>query len=146
MELSNIKYSDICYHSLNGLKTSGKVVRVYDGDTCSIVFYNESKLVKYRCRLMGINCPEIKCVDNETKEKGINARNYLISLVTDCKIDENIKSQKEIQKILDTNKKLIEIECFNFDKYGRLLVNIYCSENKCINEQILLNGHAIKYK
>ena len=39
-ELKNIKSSDIPEFSLNGLKTSGKIVEIYDGDTCKIVLLN----------------------------------------------------------------------------------------------------------
>lgn len=143
MELKNlkdIKNSELKHFSLYGLKTKGKVVHVYDGDTCSIIFEYKNELVKFRCRLNGINTPELNSSDIGEHERAIICRNKLITLVTN--VDNTLltknMSKKDIKILLDTNTKLIDIECFKFDKYGRLLVNLKDSNSTdLLNKKIM---------
>jgi endonuclease YncB( thermonuclease family) len=143
MELKNlkdIKNSELKHFSLNGLKTEGKVVHVYDGDTCSIIFEYKNEIVKFRCRLNGINTPELNSSNKDEHEKAIICRNKLITLVTnvDTTLLTKNMSKKDIKNLLDTNTKLINIECFKFDKYGRLLVNLEDDNSKeLLNEKIM---------
>ena len=60
MDLQTIKNIDIPLMSLIGITTIGKVVEMYDGDTCKIVLMNNNKLEKYNCRLLGLDTPEMK--------------------------------------------------------------------------------------
>jgi endonuclease YncB( thermonuclease family) len=84
-----------------------------------------------KCRLYGINAPEIKLQNNildqnikeEEKQKGIAARDYL-------------------QKILKND--LIQVIFYDFDKYGRPLIIIFKS-NININDLMITSGHAVKY-
>jgi len=39
---------------------------------------------------------------------------------------------------------LVTIECFDFDKYGRILVNVY-NDNILINEIMINENHGKKY-
>lgn len=136
---------------LDGLKTVGKVVEVYDGDTCKIVLINENKLMKFTCRLNFIDCPEMKPLKSkENREieikEAIKARNRLIQLSTNCDCELNNKlSKKEITTLLKNNTKIIPIECYKFDKYGRLLVVIFNEKNR-INDTLIIEGFAKKYK
>lgn len=136
--METIKHSDLPYFSLNGIKTNGKVVHVYDGDTCSIVFSYKDDLVKFKCRLKGIDASEM----NSQNELALKARDFLITLVTNIeKIPEQV-SRKELQQLIDNNTKLIEIHCFGFDKYGRLLVVIYDGDVS-VNDKMLQDGYAV---
>jgi len=147
-ELKNIKSSDIPKFSLNGIKTYGKIVEVYDGDTCKIVLLINNILQKFNCRINGIDTPEMKPPLNKPNREieiknAYRCRNRLIQLSTS--ISANIDS--DVKKIsLDTNTKLVYVECLEFDKYGRLLVNIYEKENELAYNEILINeGFAKKY-
>ena len=116
------------FFSFNNTKKIGKVVSVYDGDTCRIVLYLESKIVKFHCRMNGYDSPEMKPrlnVENrdEIIIKAKEARDYLKSLVND---------------------KIVEIQCGDFDKYGRLLVDIYI-EGKNVNNDMISNGYGYVY-
>jgi endonuclease YncB( thermonuclease family) len=148
-DLKNIKSSDISQFSLNGMKTRGKVVEIYDGDTCKIVLLNNNVLQKFNCRMNGIDTPEIKpLLSNPNREIEIKnaykARNRLIQLCTNANIDFKNFDTKKVS--LDTNTKLVYIKCLEFDKYGRLLVNIYDNENSISYNEILINeGFAKKY-
>lgn len=153
MDLINCKKNECSLFSFNGMNCYGKVCDVYDGDTCKIIMEYNKNFHIFNCRLLGIDTKEIKLKkdvieknnlkndDEKTKYKNdaINARNYLIQQLT------NIEYNKE--KNYDKNTKIIFVECYNFDKYGRLLVKLYDSKNKkiCFNDDMILNNYAIKY-
>ena len=147
--------------TLQGKEFECKVVNVYDADTCRIVFFLNGDLVKYTVRLKGLDSPEIrppskdKYREYQIKEAK-KSRNRLIQLCTDCDITiENNLSKNKIQKLINENKKIIKIKCEEFDKYGRLLGNLYINDNCkncyndcnciCINDKLIEEGYAYKY-
>jgi endonuclease YncB( thermonuclease family) len=148
--LKNIKSSDIPEFSLNGIKTSGKIVEIYDGDTCKIVLLNNNVLQKFNCRINGIDTPEMKPLLNKPNREieiknAYRCRNRLIQLCTStsANIDSDVKKVS-----LDTNTKIVYVECLEFDKYGRLLVNIYDNETPkslSYNDILVNEGFAKKY-
>lgn len=104
----------------------GKVVKVYDGDTITIINYlpyKGSELYRFRVRLRGIDCPEIR-----TKDK------------TEKRIAE-IARDKLREKIMD---KIVELENVNIDKYGRILADVKYNK-KNMGDWLLENRLAIKY-
>jgi endonuclease YncB( thermonuclease family) len=130
---------------LYNLSFYGKVVDVYDGDTCKIIILNpddscKSVYTRYNCRLEGIDTPEI----TSKTDAAFKARNRLIQLATNCKIELNDKSShSKITKLIDNNTKLITVDCFDMDKYGRLLVKLKnCEDDLSCTEyfnQILID-------
>lgn len=123
-------YSATKYFSFDKCKTIAKVVDVYDGDTCTIVFFLNKQVIKYKCRMLGYDSPEmkpLKSIDNrdEIIQKAKRAREYFIALV------------KESDFIVD-------VTMGKFDKYGRILVTM---TNKMgnINELMIQNGHGVSY-
>tara|TARA_E500000178_G_C16975221_1_gene732990 strand:+ start:1077 stop:1559 length:483 start_codon:yes stop_codon:yes gene_type:complete len=104
-------------------KTS-KVVSVYDGDTIKIVFPVLRKLYKFNCRITGVDTPEIRTRDKKEKELGISVRDKLR------------------EKILN---KVVKIKCGDFDKYGRLLVEVITDEGENIKEWLINNKYAFAY-
>ncbi len=123
MELNQIDCSKIKKFSLKDFKTQAKVVSVYDGDTITLVFVFANEYYKWNCRLDGIDTPEIKSKNNEEKALAIKARDYLR------------------EQILG---KIVDIECGDFDKYGRLLIKLIY-ENQNMNELMISQGHAKAY-
>jgi endonuclease YncB( thermonuclease family) len=136
--------------SLNGIKTIGKIVDIYDGDTCKIILITEDTLKKFTCRLNFIDCPEIKPLKtmlNREQEiqNAIKARNRLIQLSTNCICNiNNTLKKKEIKELLKTNTKIVTVECFDFDKYGRLLVGLFI-DNISINNLLIDEKYAKPY-
>lgn len=116
--------------SFEGRECLGKVVDVYDGDTVKIVFPLSEKeperLYRWNCRLINVDTPEIRT-------KNLKEKTYA-KLVRD----------KLREKILN---KLVYVKCLDFDKYGRLLVEIFDNEKceECINNWLILNEYAKKY-
>lgn len=110
--------------SLNGHKCKAKVVYVYDGDSVHLVIDVFGKLYKWKCRIAHIDTPELKTKDLHEKKMGVDARDKLKGLI------EN---------------KMVDVECFDFDKYGRLLVEIAIDGIK-VHEWLLENHLAQPYE
>ena len=120
--------------SLNNEFKLGRVVDVYDGDTCKINMKFKDKIYKWNCRLMGIDTPELRTKNENEKECGYYVRDRL---------REYILNQ------------IVVVQCLNFDKYGRLLVYIYhydnnrnldsYANNESINKWLINNNYALSY-
>jgi endonuclease YncB( thermonuclease family) len=151
-KLSAIKNEDIELFTLNGVKTMGKIVDMYDGDTCKIVLL--VNMQKFNCRLMGLDTPEMKpSLKKEHRDQEIlnahKCRNRLIQLATNshCTSLDLILKKPDCKSLIDTNTKLIYIHCLEFDKYGRLLVELFQHEHDkiSINQQLINEGLAKAY-
>jgi len=89
--------------------TRGFVAKVYDGDSITILSYNEDipeskKVYKYSVRLNSIDCPEIRTKDETEKQFGQRAQKRLADLIL---------------------HKYVRIKVLKFEKYGRLLAEVY---------------------
>ena len=113
--------------TFEGRKCEGKVVSVYDGDTVKIVIpltdKEPDRLYRWNCRLINVDTPEIRTRNKKEKEFGKQVRDYL----------------KE--KILN---KVVIVSCHDFDKYGRLLVEIFINDVS-INNWLIEKEYAKKY-
>jgi endonuclease YncB( thermonuclease family) len=152
-DLSNVN-SSIKKFTLDGMNMWGKVVHVYDGDTVHIVFIINNTYSKFTCRMAHIDSPEMAPKNitdekdrNKEKESAIRSRNYLVEQVTDMKITSEI-TKKGVDMVCETSKKLIWVKCFEFDKYGRLLVELYQDDTstKSINSEMIDNRFAVPYE
>ena len=101
-QLINIKPDDLQEFSLQGLTTKGKVVDMYDGDTCKIILIYNNELLKFTCRLKHLDIlkyevyeyftPEIKPPKNKPNREieianAMKCRNRLMQLSTSCEIN-----------------------------------------------------------
>ena len=126
--------------SLEGQELKAKVVSVYDGDTVKCVFPLNNKLYKWNCRLSGVDTPEIRTRDKVEKKYGYQVRDALREKITD---------------------KMVMVHCGEFDKYGRLLGQIYLKDEyeqqtggggdsddlqkNSINQWLIDNNYAFPY-
>lgn len=142
--------NDIEYFKLSENLYDAKVVDVYDGDTCTVVIYLFNKLTKFKLRCIGYDSPEMKPpLSSENRQDIINnaikARNYFISKVTNCKLLLQIHySKDELKEVFKLNTKLIKIKSHGWDKYGRLLGEIFV-DNQNINEDMINNNYGYRY-
>ena len=109
--------------SLDGQSHVAKVVSVYDGDTIKVVFPIFKTPFKWNCRVAGVDTPELRTRDDAEKKNGYYVRDRLR------------------EKILD---RMVTVQCGEFDKYGRLLVNIYIGELH-INKWLIDKKYAFEY-
>ena len=108
-----------------------KIVDVYDGDTIRGVFENNGVYNKWTIRMFGYDSPEMRPsrkLENrdEIKQKAKQSRDYLKS------------------KILG---KMVFLHCLDFDKYGRVLANIYSEEfgETSINDHMVEMNYGYPY-
>ena len=132
---------------------NGKIVELYDGDTCKIILPVNNVFYKFNCRLSGIDTPEMKpAITKPNREKEIvmakTARNELFKLIClNNKCLENINiTKKKIETTLIENKNLVTVKCLEFDKYGRLLVELYGTDpTKSFNQILVEKNLAVEY-
>lgn len=133
----NILMSSGCnipYFSFNGKKFLGKIVDVYDGDTCRVNVLLGKDIYQFSLRMYGYDCPEIKTRDLEEKKYA--------------------SASKEILKTLILEK-LVLVDCSEIseqDKYGRILARIYSklevptnNNDICINDFMIENHLGYPY-
>lgn len=120
--------NDTPFFSLKGLKTNSRIVNIIDGDTIVLILPIFDGFYKFYTRLSNIDTCEIHSNNNEVKEKGITAKYRVIELITNKKYESMNLSKKDIIKIFNDNIYIVNIECDDFDKYGRLLGNIFVNE------------------
>lgn len=126
-ELLNCDGKAVPYYTLDGHQYMCKCVRVYDGDTITVVFKPEglNNIYKYDIRLAGIDTPELRSTITTEKELAIQARDFVR------------------ERILG---KIIKINCGKYDKYGRLLAYVFeLQNNRSLNEILVDQNYAYKY-
>jgi len=123
--LLNVAYNDIDFFTLKGYQTIAKVVKVYDGDTMTVVFFFEGKPQKFRVRLLKIDTAEIKSSNPNECKWAYKAKNRLIELIDDD---------------------LVYLVCGKWDKYGRLLVDVYKDSDCFITFNDLLIEENLAYE
>ncbi len=113
--------------SLVGNSSYVKVVEVYDGDTITIVFRFGNKFYHKRCRIYGVDTPELRTKDQKEKEAAIKARDYVKQLLLG---------------------KVIWAAFEKEDKYGRLLAVLWFDKNdsESIDKKIIRAGFGYEYK
>ena len=124
---------NINYFSFHGKEFIARPCSIYDGDTFSAIFLYNNEFIKYKCRCMGYDSPEMKPLLNDPnrdkeKELAVIAKNRFTELV------------------LKHETKLVKIKCYEFDKYGRLLVDVWnMVDNKKINDMMIEEGNGKPY-
>jgi len=106
--------------------TSGKVVKVYDGDTFTLASKlpnTDGPVYRFTVRLNGIDTPEIKGKTATEKELAKRARDALSSLIMN---------------------KIVILKNVDTEKYGRLLAEVYVDDIH-INNYMVVNKYAVKY-
>lgn len=142
-KFSQFSYDNIPEWNLNGKHFYAKILDIYDGDTITITIKIDGKYYRMNCRLHNIDTPELRSQDEKEKHAAKLARNHLIFLLTNQKVNLDI-SRKEIKQICFEKNPVPLINCLEFDKYGRLLISIFVG-SICINEKMIEDGFAGQY-
>lgn len=100
--------------------TSGIVVRVIDGDTVDVAFGEQTE----RIRLIGINTPELGYDGSPNECWAAEAA---------LALQQTLPIGSEVRILRDTVAR---------DHYGRLLGYLFVEDDRFVNRQLALNGHA----
>ena len=112
------KYNNTPSFSLQNLECYCRVVKIRDGDTFTIILPVFNSFYRFSVRLVDIDTCEIKSNNPTCKMIATNARKRLFELVTKQTSDLS-------DNFLSDNVNLVYIKCKDFDKYGRLLGDVY---------------------
>lgn len=120
--------------SLDGMTCLCKVVDVYDGDSIKVVFFVNNILYRWSLRLFGINTPELR------PSRSIENRDEIIQKAKE--------SRDFLKNELEKYDNMIYIKCHDFDKYGRVLAEIFPNKtlDYSFNQMLLDTNHAVVYE
>lgn len=146
-DLRSKKFDEIEYFSFNGHECLVKIVDIYDGDTISIIFQFNQQYYKYRCRLCRINCEELHSSTSQKTEMANQSRIELARKILGEQVDLECK-RNHLRELLNNHTGLNYCKFYEFDKYGRLLIELYESENTDspnLNDFLITQGLASPY-
>ena len=143
INMENFNDTNTPLFSFNGVNGMSRVVDITDGDTIKAIINFKDDYYKIIVRLNNIDTCETKSKCEENKNLGINAKKRLYNLITNKTIETNDK--KLIKKELNDNCYLIYLKCYDFDKYGRVLGDIYKNENDNISFSSILINEKLAY-
>jgi hypothetical protein len=121
--------NEVAYHDTTRFIppiASGKVIKVYDGDTITIaskIPNTDLPIYRFSVRLAKIDSAEIKGQSENEIRLAIEARDALRSLIYG---------------------KVVDLRNLGTEKYGRILADVYL-ENLCVNQWMLDNNYAVPY-
>lgn len=129
-ELERSSFSQLEMFTMKGKKCYARVVSIYDGDTCTIVYKLGNEYVKRAFRLAGLDCPELRPLRSSPhREKEI-----LAALKVRDVIDRKLRN------------KVVEIVFEKEEKFGRLMGIMYTQRGLNINQWLLDIKMAVPYK
>jgi len=140
--MENFNDANTPYFSFNGLNTIARIIDITDGDTVKVIINFKGEYYKIIIRLFNIDTCETRSKCEENKNLGIQAKLRLFNLITNKTIDNN---KKDIKNELNNNYYTIFIKCYDFDKYGRVLADIYKTENDIISLSSILINEKLAY-
>ena len=109
---------------------TGKIIRVYDGDTVTIAArlhidgVEIPKLFRYSVRLRRIDSPEMKTKNKTEKELAIKSRDALSLLIMG---------------------KTVSLTNVEYDKYGRILAEVLTEDGINVSDWMIQGGYAVLY-
>lgn len=135
--------------SLAGMDTWCRLVELYDGDTCQVVFqFAKDDVHKIVVRINGIDTPEMKSKDSVVQKWALRARNRMLSLLAPGVFEvAGDYSKKDIIRLLKENVCVLWIKTLAFDRYARLLADLYFSptDTKTIQSILVDEGYCKNY-
>ena len=131
-KLNKIESNNIPLFSFEKYSCYAKVVGVYDGDTCTLLFLWRNNPIKIRCRMKGYDSPEMKPPLSDPNRENVKQKAH--------------EAKDALMKYIDyDNGSLVRVEFEKFDKYGRPLVTLFNSKKENVNEMMISNNYGYAY-
>ena len=142
----------VCYDSVEPFCLSpgvAKIVDVYDADTVTVAFEIDGRLARFPVRISGLDTPEIRpsrSSPNRALEVAAarRSRDALVSMFTGLPVTGR-HTRRSIRNLLGASERLVRLEPFGFDKYGRVLGDIRLSDGMSVRDRLLSEGWARSY-
>ena len=101
-----------------------KVIDVYDGDTCTCLVDLGFKIsIKVKCRLIGIDTPEIRTKDLVEKKAGYHTRDWLRERILNKEVLLHTKEKGKFGRWLGTIWSYEEQEPSFENSYNKQMIN-----------------------
>ena len=126
--MENFNDSNTPQFSFDGINCISRVIDITDGDTIKTIISFKDNYYKIIVRLNNIDTCETKSKCEENKKLGMDAKKRIYNLITGKTADIDL-NKKSIKTELNNNCYLVYLKCYDFDKYGRVLGDIYKDEN-----------------
>lgn len=112
--------------SLKGRATWGRVVRVHDGDSLTLVVpLDGDRFHRFSIRLAGIDACELQGDDPAVRDRAMRARERLVELcATAGGVADSLPPPEGRARFWEDHVCLVWAECHRTDKYGRVLATI----------------------
>lgn len=133
-ELGKHNIHNTSLFSLNGSNTLARIINIHDGDTITCILPCFNNYYKFNIRLNGIDTCELKSTDPILKEKALSAKKRLFQYISDVPYT----STTNIIDFFDKHIVFVWLECKNFDKYGRLLADVFKVNIGCADGDLKL--------
>lgn len=117
--------------TLSGLRTSVKVLDVYDGDTVTLAVPCMAGTFRFRCRLARIDAAE--------RSRGGGG-------CEDPSADPGAKARERLQELCTANGGVLRAEFTAEDKYGRPLVELRTDDDRTFSDVLLSEGLATVWR
>lgn len=105
------------------LEREARVVNVVDADTFDVIFRFRRHYDMHRCRLYGVNAPELHRGSESSKQVARQGKEFVERLLLE---------------------QIVELKCNGMDAFGRLLVSVtYQNEN--LAKKLILRGLAVSF-
>jgi micrococcal nuclease len=122
------KNNEYQHFSLAGKEKWAEVVDVYDGDTIKVIMKFRGKIDRWTVRMNGYDSPEMRPLRSDPDR---------VQIIEQAKIAKNAL----IDKI---NNRPVLMKIYTFDKYGRLLADLFINGEN-INKWMIDNGYGYPY-
>jgi endonuclease YncB( thermonuclease family) len=128
-DLIDCTYENTPRFNFKGKFFNAKCVKVYDGDTITVVFMIFGEFYKFNIRMNGYDSPEMRSKNTDPVEKELEkkwayeSRDFLAGLVLD---------------------KIVLLKCEDYDKYGRIIGTVELN-GMDINGIMLSRGYCRQY-
>jgi len=122
--LKKLDKKEVKTFSFDGVEKYVRIIKVYDGDTCTLIFRWKKQNIKCSCRIIGIDTPELKTSNKKEREMGFKAKEFLENLILE---------------------KVLKVRFLKNDKYGRPLVEIFLHNGQSISNLMITEGYAKPY-
>ena len=128
--------------TLNGQFIPCRLVDIIDGDSLVVILPVFNNYYKYHIRINGIDTCEIKSHNIQNKNLALQARLEILCLITNEQHTDTSITRNDIKTSLNNQVYILYLDCKDFDKYGRLLADVYIDFNKNISiSKHLLSKH-----
>ncbi len=155
--LINIDLDIVPYYTFEGLEMWARIPSHYDGDSTNVIFLVNGIPYKFKARLNGIDCAEKRSanpLEYQHAQKAIEYFDTFILSAPNSWAPERFAPPKTAQEssigllgVKGIETRLVYIKCGKWDKYGRLLIEIYSDQEKtrCLNKELVEQGLAYEY-